>query len=171
MLRKKLSWGQTSLIIPLLVFIFVIIGCSNSHDTEIGVEDTGSTEAKENILIPEENPPLEKIYNFTYRQVKESSGATSWIFESEEFNLNNYNRRPPLIISNSDEFIKSVNDALSVIGLPFVSNMVPDQGKGWYVWEDYELGKLTVRRSNCNYSAGEDYDCIWKITLDDNNTY
>lgn len=102
---------------------------------------------------------------FTFRQARETSGATSWIFEDKS--------KPPLHLDDQAMFVRSVNDALANIGLPKVERAVPELqsitksrlDRATFKWDDYARGVLTVQRTLCQDSWLKKYDCIWKVTL------
>ena len=108
-------------------------------------------------------PPMK--YDFSFRQVTERSGATSWIFEGKH--------KPPLWLDGGSGFVGSVNDALEAASLPAVSSAVPERSsitgsrvhRAQYLWEDYPRGELRVERSLCSDNTYQKYDCIWKITV------
>jgi len=104
-------------------------------------------------------------YDFSANKAIEQSGATSWIFQGKF--------KPPLILSEPNAFIQSVNKALRAVSLPAISEAVPEREeltgsrvhRGEYLWKGYEKGRLIVQRSLCKDASYEYYDCIWKITI------
>lgn len=111
--------------------------------------------------------PKPTVYDFSYRNVTETSGASSWIFEGKH--------RPPLRLDGGSGFVASVNRALEATNLPGVTEAIPERSsltgsradRTRYQWEEYPGGRLTIARSLCKDAQYRDYDCIWKITLDE----
>jgi hypothetical protein len=111
--------------------------------------------------------PVPTVYDFSCRKVTETSGASSWIFEGKH--------RPPLRLDGGAGFLGSVNKALEAANLPGVAEVVPEResitgsrgDRTKYQWEEYPGGRLTVARSLCSDARYRNYDCIWKITLEE----
>ncbi len=109
--------------------------------------------------------------NWSYRKTIETSGATSYIFES--------NAMPPLTLTSnaSTANIEDVNVVLRFLGIPTIDRNVPDKGyathsrpsRGTYEWDDYPLGKLIVWRTIAKDKlTNKGYDAIWKVTVCNN---
>ena len=92
---------------------------------------------------------------------------------------------PPLHLDNADLFVKDINQALSALGLPPVSQSVMEKEKitgfrgdrQMFEWQDYPEGVLTIRRWLCDgewpsnsmfgslLTDHERYDCISTVYL------
>jgi hypothetical protein len=105
-------------------------------------------------------------YDYTARKTIETSGATSWIFEGKY--------RPPMKLENDSTFLSSVNLALTKLKLPKISNIAIEKSKltnsgydnGSYEWLDYPIGILKIQRSSGSDVNYDNYNCIWKVTIE-----
>lgn len=110
--------------------------------------------------------PKETLYDYSCREVTETSGAESWIFEGKH--------QPPLLLDGGSGFVDSVNRALEAAFLPKVAKAVPEKSaitgsrgdRTKYEWTDYPKGVLTIHRSSASDAQFHGYDSIWKITVE-----
>lgn len=117
---------------------------------------------------PSTRPAAEITPAWKYRVVTEVSGAKSYIFEDDA--------KPPLTLASSGAIadFQKVNQVLRLLELPPVSRNVPNQeditglrgDRGAYVWNDYPLGVLRIKRTLARGSFGGHYDAIWKVTIE-----
>ena len=105
-------------------------------------------------------------FDFTHRATTERSGAQSWIFEADF--------KPPLDLSSNSGFVNSVNAALSAAKLSPVDAAVPERSeitkqrwdRATYYYASYPEGPLRISRSLCRGADNKDYNCVWKLTVD-----
>ena len=100
---------------------------------------------------------VKNLRNWPYREVIETSGATSYIFEGVN--------KPPISLGGNAQILnyEEVNTALLYIGLPMVDRNVPEQesvtgsrvDRASYHWDDYSLGKLIVKRTTATGNGGD----------------
>ena len=110
--------------------------------------------------------PKPTVYDYNCREVTETYGAESWIFEGKH--------KPPLVLDGGAGFVQSVNRALRAAFLPEVTTAVPEKSsltgergdRTEFEWPDYPKGVLVVRRSTSSDANFRTYDSIWKITLE-----
>ena len=103
-------------------------------------------------------------YEYKYLEQKEYLGKPinnkNWIFEG--------NKLPRLNLYDEDEFIRDINEALDIVGLPHIHSKVPEKSeitgfrgdRAIFEWESYPQGTLLVFRTSRSYG-----DCIWKIMV------
>lgn len=107
----------------------------------------------------------ERPVSWDFREVTETSGATSYIFQGQT--------TPQIRDADQLAMIDDVNAVLAAISLPPVSNSMrladpptfrPHQ-EPKHQWPDYPGGRLEIQRKICSksYDRKQDYSCVWKV--------
>lgn len=107
----------------------------------------------------------ERPVSWDYREVTETSGATSYIFQGRA--------TPQIRDVDRREMIDDVNAVLDAVSLPHVSNSMRladppafrPHRETKHQWPDYPGGRLEIQRKICSksYDKNQDYSCVWKV--------
>jgi hypothetical protein len=146
----------------------LIAGFSNVLAMVIGLFAVPSIETTSVESEVQQLPPVaisQPELKWSYYKTTEQSGATSYIFSHATM--------PKFSIAESGTLdVNQINEVLGFLSLPLIDRNVPElesltgsrYDRGEYLWNDYPLGPMTIRRGLSTY------DGISKITISDRSS-